>query len=298
MLILQMPNGGTLTYMSRSDWGAGPLTRGHQVPESQFSGIFLHHTVIEDPWTPGVIESIIQYMKVLQASRPDLGSEVPYSWVVLEGATRKDVVVCEGRGPGRTGAHTKGYNSSNYGVAIGDDTRFEAVSEGMVLGIRWIGSRFLTGTQNATRKHSDVYATLCPGSGGDDIMGSIQPPFKTEEFETGGTIPPPPPVAIPPAVAPVPSPTPLLGAQYVNEGRLVLEWQIKMNALLNLRGIAGSIPESGRFDSTTLALTQSFQKASKIDDDGIVGKTTNGKMNAALVEGIKSRYGILVQVPA
>lgn len=93
-------------FLSRDDWGAGPLVAGAAAPHSQFLGLVIHHTVTT--FNPG--DDPAAHMWWLQKVRPDLGSEIPYSFVVFPTTDPDSCVVAEGRGWGRTGAHTVGYN--------------------------------------------------------------------------------------------------------------------------------------------------------------------------------------------
>lgn len=162
----------TVRYLPRSEWGAGPVTLGYHAPHAQFVGLVNHHTVIAYHGDP------VAYMRTVQHSRPDLGDEVPYSFVIMPGATDGDCVVGEGRGWERTGAHTEGYNSTRYGVAwAGDYTNVEPTA-GMLSGFRWLGSQLADPVNAvATLGHRDVKATACPGDCAYPHLPEMQPPF-------------------------------------------------------------------------------------------------------------------------
>lgn len=172
-----------VTYLTRADWGAGPLGSGHVVPHNQFVGLVVHHTVIvlpdydHDLLVAGDLDDCVEYMRRLQHARPDLGDEVPYSFVGFEGATDGEVIVAEGRGFGVTGAHTIGYNSTRYGYALAGDYTNHAPTSGQWEGARLIG-RQLDDPINAqpTLEHRDVYATQCPGAS-TPAPALAQPPF-------------------------------------------------------------------------------------------------------------------------
>lgn len=173
----------TVTELSRAQWGAGPLGAGHVVPLAQFVGLVVHHTVIvmpdydHDGMLAGDLEDAIVYMRVLQHARPDLGADVPYSFVVFEGAGENDCIVAEGRGVGVTGAHTIGYNSTRYGVAFAGDFTAHAPTPGMWAGVAHVGRRLAdpSGAER-TLEHRDVYATECPGNA-TPSPALAQPPF-------------------------------------------------------------------------------------------------------------------------
>lgn len=176
----------TGTFLDRAAWRADPsLPRlGHVVRRSQFVGLVEHHTVIVMPdWDhdgiiDGDIDDIRRYMQHLQIARPDLGLDVPYSFVVFRGADEYDYVVCEGRGFDRTGAHTAGFNSSRYGVALAGDFTNTAPTIGMLVGVRWVGAQ-LDDPAGArpTLGHCDTKATACPGAMAYPLLDRVQPPF-------------------------------------------------------------------------------------------------------------------------
>lgn len=187
-----------IEVLSREDWGADPNLpkRGHQVPVEQFVGLIVHHTVMvlndtdHDGYAAGDLDDISAYMQRLQVARPDLGLDVPYSFVVFEGPTESDAVIGIGRGQFRTGAHTAGYNSTAWGVALAGDYTNIAPTAGMLEAIRLIG-RWLADPVNAlpTLGHRDTVDTACPGALAYPLLDQVQPPFTSLEP------PPPPPVS-------------------------------------------------------------------------------------------------------
>ncbi len=184
----------TVTYLTRAQWGAGPLGAGHRVPLDQIAGLVAHHTVAlltdydRDGYLYGDHDDIKRYMRWLQKARPDLGPEVPYSFVVFEGARAGDCVVAEGRGLGVTGAHTVGLNSTRYGVAVAGNTTTRAVTPGMLEGYRFVGRKLTAPTIHPTIGHRDTKATECPGNTLYALLPRIQPPFKAPPQEDDMTI--------------------------------------------------------------------------------------------------------------
>ena len=183
-----------IEVLSREDWGADPnLPKlGYQVPVEQFRGLIVHHTVMvlndtdHDGYSAGDLDDIGAYMRRLQTIRPDLGLDVPYSFVVFEGLTPADAVICIGRGQFRTGAHTAGYNSTAWGVALAGDYTNIAPTAGMLEAVRLIG-RWLADPVNAypTLGHRDTgYATACPGAMAYPLLDQVQPPFTSEDDMT------------------------------------------------------------------------------------------------------------------
>jgi hypothetical protein len=172
-------------YIPRSEWGGGSLKSGYRVPEAQFKGLVLHHTVMvmqdydRDGFLHGDVDDICRYMQLLQVSRPDLGGEVPYSFVGFLGADPNDAVVCEGRGKGVTGAHTINYNSSRYAFSFAGNASTQSVTPGVIEAANWVGRTMLVDPDNAARTfgHRDIKATECPGNTLYAAMPQIQPPF-------------------------------------------------------------------------------------------------------------------------
>jgi hypothetical protein len=168
----------TVTTLSRTQWGGGALKAGHLVDHHQFRGIVAHHTVMAAPRPD--IDDIITYMRRLQKARPDLGLEVPYSFVVFRGPSNSDCVVAEGRGFGVTGAHTSGLNSTRYGVAYAGNASVDPITPGVLAGYRWVGRR-ISGTAVATIGHRDTKSTECPGHHLYAQLDEIQPPFEEDD---------------------------------------------------------------------------------------------------------------------
>lgn len=116
----------------RSDWGArADLPRlGYTVPTSQRTEAIVHHTVIVDSdATKNVWETLDEVkakMQQLQTIRPDLGLDVPYNFVGFLMADGT-LIVCEGRGLHRTGAHTYDHNTS--GIALSMQGNFQLATD-------------------------------------------------------------------------------------------------------------------------------------------------------------------------
>ena len=171
----------SVEWLDREAWGAAPLPRlGHVVPHEQFVGLVVHHTVTNAPRN-GDVAAIAAHMRHLQTVRPDLGADVPYSFVVFPGPTPDAAIVCEGRGWCRTGAHTAGHNSSRYGIAFAGNFTDHAPTPGMVAAVRWLGSMLADPAgAAATLAHRDTYATACPGDAAMGVLDLLHPPFGTE----------------------------------------------------------------------------------------------------------------------
>lgn len=187
-------------YSSRDDWGGGPVRSGHAAPPEQFVGWVEHHTVFamrdydRDGFLRGDVDDVRRYMQTLQVARPDLGNEVPYSWVIFPGSNDQTCIIAEGRGRGRTGAHTAGLNSTRYAWAIAGNTDEDLpVTPGMIIGMRWLASVMLTDPVNAVpaighqqappyyQNGANLNATGCPGSQGMSVLPQLQPPYTTPQ---------------------------------------------------------------------------------------------------------------------
>lgn len=112
-----------LIYLDRAEWGADPAypRQGYFVGKDRRTHAIMHHTVgVDNDPSPNLWESmeeIKSMMRRLQTIRPDLGLDVPYNDVSFLMAGGK-LVVCEGRGQDRTGAHTHGHNTEGYALAL------------------------------------------------------------------------------------------------------------------------------------------------------------------------------------
>lgn len=121
-------------YLDRSEWKPNPdLPRlGRFVPRKDRTQIIIHHTVCEDnDETPNRWETedeVIKKMQRLQTIRPDLGLDVPYNFIVfLMNSDPASIIVCEGRGEDRLGAHTEGHNTPAIGIALQGNFQAHAI---------------------------------------------------------------------------------------------------------------------------------------------------------------------------
>ena len=130
MAMLQLND--QLLYLTRSEWDdSGAPRLGVPVPVTDHTEAWMHHTVGSDsdatPNQWGGLADCKRRMRFLRTVRPDLGEDIPYTWVgfLMERQWQGEggLVVCEGRGPGRRGAHTKYHNRT--GVALALDGNFE-----------------------------------------------------------------------------------------------------------------------------------------------------------------------------
>jgi hypothetical protein len=117
-----------LRFVPRSEWGASPQfpRLGAQVDRNRRTHVVIHHTVMIDSGddTPNIWESedeVFHMMRRLQTVRPDLGLDVPYSFVAFMTSENSGLYICEGRGEDRVGAHTKGHNTAAIGISFSGD---------------------------------------------------------------------------------------------------------------------------------------------------------------------------------
>ena len=169
----------TVRFLARHDWdNSGAPRLGHKVNPAQFTRVNIHHTVMPIG-ADATVDEIVAYMRRLRTTRPDLGADVPYSFVVFAQANPADSIVAEGRGWQRTGAHTAGENSSSYGVAFAGNAETEPITPGVLDGIRFVGRGLVDPfAARPTLGHRDHKATACPGANLYAHMSEIQPPFQ------------------------------------------------------------------------------------------------------------------------
>ena len=170
-------------YLTRADWGANPRIVGGHLMDGAAEKIEIpvHHTVIVDnDATPDLWETLVEVkakMRQLQVIRADI-TDVPYNAVGFLMADRS-LIVCEGRGPNRSGAHTIGHNRRGYGFAF--EGNMEALPNPDVSlwvprlnrFFGWVKAEqlprlgtFVTNHEHGAHQffpHQDVSATACPG---------------------------------------------------------------------------------------------------------------------------------------
>ncbi len=188
-------------YLNRKAWGADPnLPRlGYIVAPSKRTEVFIHHTVaVDDDATPNIWESLDEvryWMGRLQTIRPDLGLDVPYNFVaffcLIDGVAT--LVICEGRGVDRTGAHTIGHNTPAIAIAVHGN--FQLPTFGLLAYLPPIGewlavlkeenSLINLGNVHPPARdvfgHRDVYGTACPGDHLYINLGAIKIELPVEE---------------------------------------------------------------------------------------------------------------------
>jgi hypothetical protein len=117
-----------LVFVDRADWGADPVhpRKGNIISRDKRTHVIIHHTVLSDTAdnSPNLWETeneVFSMMKRMQIVRPDLGLDVPYNFVAFLMADSTKIMICEGRGEDRIGAHTKGHNSKGIAISFAGD---------------------------------------------------------------------------------------------------------------------------------------------------------------------------------
>lgn len=180
-----------MKYVQREEWGAVLIEDYTPLVRDRVSRVFLHHT------TGGQRHDKAEWLRSIQRfHRETRGwSDIAYNVLV-----DMDGVAYLGRGFGRVGAHTKGYNSSSVAVAyLGDGDR--AVPQAALRSIRAVmeeADRWF-GRPLERLPHRAVGATACPGdllaawlAAGMPVDDPIVPepirPFPPHPADTGYTV--------------------------------------------------------------------------------------------------------------
>lgn len=192
-----------LFFASRSEWVTNTsLPRlGHIVPRQARTHVFVHHTVTPDgDETPNEWESkdrVFARMRSLQTIRPDLGLDVPYNFVAFLFGDSK-LMICEGRGEDRSGAHTKGHNTPAIAVSFAGNFEDISIAKPALTKRVPLLSNFLGwlkhdpshpdyGTFDPMERldslkpngrnvwyHSDVKQTACPGKHLEAVLDDVE----------------------------------------------------------------------------------------------------------------------------
>lgn len=140
-----------MAVLTRADWSAGPHRAG--IIRTPVSRLFLHHTV-----TPFWVST--QAARNLQAIARSRGFlDISYSWL-----TDRQGNEIEGRGWGRDGAHTSGFNSTAHAISLVGNLEARPMPAGMIRGaVRLVRRHRPYGPDRITHGHRDVASTACPG---------------------------------------------------------------------------------------------------------------------------------------
>ncbi len=188
-------------YLDRAGWGANPAIVGGHLMNGAAEKIEvpIHHTVIIDnDATPDLWETEAEVklkMRQLQVIRADI-TDVPYNAVIFLMANG-DIIVCEGRGPNRSGAHTIDHNRGGYGVAfegnmeVLPNPQVELYVPKINFFFGWVKAEqlprlgdFVTGHEHSAWQffpHREVSKTLCPGQAVMAVINQFRYELAEEE---------------------------------------------------------------------------------------------------------------------
>ena len=142
-----------MNIVGRAEWGAKPAVGVTNLVPSRVTLCVLHHTT----GTYAGAQTV-RNIQAFHQGPTRKWADIAYSFLVAP-----DCTIFEGRGWGKQGAHTKGYNSSSVGIAFIGDGRLPVPAPALA-SIAWLGSeadrRF--GTLRRVG-HRDVGSTVCPG---------------------------------------------------------------------------------------------------------------------------------------
>jgi N-acetylmuramoyl-L-alanine amidase len=145
--------------VSRQKWRAAPPKAGITLMNEPVAIVFIHHTLTRS----GPAEDECRLVRKLQRIAFSRGFEdIGYSHLIFPTGH-----VYEGRGFGKVGAHTPGFDRSSYGFALVGNYEMEPMTDAQVGAIRLLiaeGQRqnFITANA-AVKSHRDVSRTTCPG---------------------------------------------------------------------------------------------------------------------------------------
>ena len=176
-----------LTFADRRAWGPNPAhpRLGNKVDRDARNHIIIHHTDMIDTSgnTPNLWDSEAEafaMMRQLQTVRPDLGFDVPYNFIVFLMSDPGKVMICEGRGEDRSGAHTKGHNTRGIGVCFAGGFESSPISNPDLASRVPLVSKFL-GWLKFSASHPD-YGNFPPMTNLDDLHPHSRAVFFHQDF--------------------------------------------------------------------------------------------------------------------
>lgn len=172
-----------MIFIPRSAW-APPSTRP-RVDLDRRERLVVHHTVTIEPDDTPVIWSgrraILDHQRRLAKMRPDLIDDIPYQLVGY--FTAGPLVIVEGLGLDRIGAHVAGKNTASVGFALaGNFETYEGTPEifehhcyEMRYAEQWCSWTF--GRDLPWEPHQAHDKTLCPGKYVLRLLEELRLPF-------------------------------------------------------------------------------------------------------------------------
>lgn len=280
------PNGVKVLYMERDEVGySSSIPRlGKIVPVADRDGVVHHHTVGGGA-NVHTIKSALSYARALQTIRPDLGKDVPYNFVsfVLGMSETHDLLIVEGRGFLRSGAHTVdtnrpgSENSDLIAIAWAGDFRFGdgivevGWPEHVIAAGHWLREHapagMFAGKSISVTGHKDHKATSCPG----DFVYRNLDAFRAAYLDDPANW-----------TEDIINTLPLLKKNDgFKSGRPEMKPYVKrLQAVLAIEGFVASSTfdanhsPDGLFGSGTESALKSYQKAHGLSADGLAGEQT------------------------
>jgi hypothetical protein len=140
-----------MSVITRDEWGAGPQ-RAETIP-LPVQRLYLHHSVTPE-WLGAEAARNLQ-----DIARARGFLDISYSWLVDVAGNQ-----IEGRGWGRAGAHTVGWNSTSHAICLVGNFQDKVPPDAMLNGAaRLVRKHARVGPDRITHGHRDVASTACPG---------------------------------------------------------------------------------------------------------------------------------------
>lgn len=248
-----------MRIISRAEWGAPPVIAGRM---GAVKRMFLHHTA-----TGNSGDERADMRRIRQIGLNRGFADISYSFIVFPSGN-----IYEGRGWGRVGAHTSGFNSTSYAISLAGNYETQPMTDAQVNACQWIiaeGTRrgYLARAGLALFGHRDVRATACPGRNAYARLDAIR---SGVPIVTGPA----------PSPAPIPRPAPPALAEWPtmrrgSKGEYVKRLQERLNAH---SPASRRISVDGDFGLLTETRVKQFQTAKKLAVDGIVGPATRAAL--------------------
>lgn len=162
-----------MRIVTRDDWQADPASAPKHRMRLPAIEVFVHHSVTPVSSNPG------KDMRVVEAVGLKRFGQFSYSYCI-----HPEGVILEGAGLGR-GAHTRGRNSTSFGVCWLGDYEERPVKMQQVDATRWLVAWLVDQghlrLSAPLRGHRDVAATACPGRNLYAVLDDLRVPWGKED---------------------------------------------------------------------------------------------------------------------